>query len=324
MLYVLLLQDATSSLHVQGSHQGDTYSRSGAEPAVIGTASNWHRPSDANYSPDRIGKLSNEAGLTTSNPDASSGNNRAGGFVQRDSGSSTGNARIGASNSSEFGRNSGQYSSNDSAGSAHGHQGQFSSAAHGQGYGGQAAGFTQGHGQQDHFSGFPQGHIDGSDEFVTRLPSTGIPPVFHPPSYVTSDVPSYSQTAGQSIYNNSTQGINAKQALEPLTEVQAGGASRDIDVVHAKQALDPLTHIAPREEQEEVGGVYAKDALQPLTEVPAQDSNKGFVESIKEYLPGHQQTGAVQVNTPLPVGTSSCNHTLVHAMFEGRESMSAL
>lgn len=291
--------------------QGGTYSRPGAEPAVIGSASNWHSPSDANYSPDRIEKLSNEAGLnnnhsleTTSNPDSFSGNNRAGGFGQHESGSSTGNARVGASNSSEFGRNSGQYSDNQSAGSAHGHQGQFSSATQGRGYGGQAAGFTQGHGLQGHFSGSPRGHMDGSDEFVTRLPSTGIPPVFHPPSYVTSDVPSYSQAGGQSSYSSGTQGVNAKQALEPLTEVQAGGASRDADVVHAKQALDPLTHIAPREEQEEVGGVHARDALQPLTEVPAQDSNKGIVESIMEYLPGHQQTGAVEVNIPL--STASC------------------
>lgn len=67
--------------------------------------------------------------------------------------------------------------------------------------------------------------------------------------------------------------------------------------MNAKQALDPLTHIAAGDSKEEVGGVHAREALQPLTAVPVQETNKGFVESIKEYLPGQQHVGVAEVST---------------------------
>ncbi len=69
--------------------------------------------------------------------------------------------------------------------------------------------------------------------------------------------------------------MNAKQALQPLTQVSAGNSDQEADAVHAK------------------------DALQPLTEVSAQEG-KGIVDSIMEYLPG-QQTGSVEVNALLEI-----------------------
>ena len=307
---------------MQGAHQGGTYSRPGAEPAVLGTASNWHTTADANYSPDRIEKLSNEAGLnsnhnleTTSNPDSLHGNSRTAAITQRDSGSSTGQAQTRDGHISEYGSNGGHPGNGHLPGGAQSYQ--IQSGTQGQSQGAQPEGFTHGHGQQGFASGSSHGNLDGSDDFVNRLPSTGIPPVFHPPSYIVTDTPSYTQTGNSSSYGNSaetgghstygsdTHGVNAKQALEPLTEVQADGGSREADNVHAKQALDPLTRIADSGYEEEAGGVHAKDALQPLTQVPAQGNNQGFVESIREYLPGQHQTGSVEVSTS--VARPCCN-----------------
>ena len=282
---------------MQGSQQGGTYSRPGAEPAVLGSASNWHQPSDSNYSTHRTEKLSNEANLANnrglearSNPDSLSGNNRLGGMTQQDAGFGAGSAYTGVSHSSDLGGNGSQYGHGHAT--SHSHQGLSGPAPERQSFGSQSGGFTQGHGQQGQASMAEHAEY----EAVTRLPSTGIPPVFHPPSYVTSDVPSYSTSGGHASYGSDTQGVNAKQALEPLTNLQAGEVSRETSGVNAKQALDPLTHIGGGDSQEEAGGVHAKDALQPLTEVPAQEDNKGFVESIRDYLPGQQRTGTVEVS----------------------------
>ena len=290
-----------SYLQVQGSQHGGTYSRPGAEPVVLGSTFNQHQPSDNSYSTSRIDRLGNEAGLannrgldTNSNPKSLSGNNTLGGMTQHDSGFGTGNAYTGASHSSEFGGNSSQYGVGQS--SSHSRQCLSGAAPQGQSYGGQSTGFTQGYGQQSQAASMAE-HAEY--EPVTRLPSTGIPPVFHPPSYITSDVSSYNTSGGPAGYGSDAQGVNAKQALEPLTNLQAGEVSRDTSGVNAKQALEPLTHIAGGDSQEEAVGVHAKDALQPLTEVPAQENNKGFVESIREYLPGQQQTGAVEVGVDM-------------------------
>ena len=208
-------------------------------------------------------------------------------MTQPDSGFGTDSAYTGANRSSEFGSNSSQYGDGQSA--SHSHQGLSGAAPQRQRYGSQSSGFTQGYGQQSQAE-----HAEY--EPVTRLHSTGIPPVFHPPSYITSDVPAYNISGGHASYGSDTQGVNAKQALEPLTNLQTGEVSRETSGVNAKQALDPLTHIAGGDSQEEAGAVHAKDALQPLTEVPAQENNKGFVESIREYLPGQQHTGTVEVS----------------------------
>ena len=82
--------------------------------------------------------------------------------------------------------------------------------------------------------------------------------------------------------------------------------------MNAKQALQPLTQIPGGNSDQEADAVHAKDALQPLTEVPAQEG-KGLVESIMEYLPGQHQTGAVEVNTllksslPAMITVQPCN-----------------
>lgn len=279
-------------LQLQGSQLGADYSRPGAEPTTFGTASDWHRPSDPN-SNDRVDKLSNQAGVantrsseTSSNPDFLSSNNRPAGMTQHDSGYGSGSDTA-ASHSSKFGGNSSDY------GAHHGHQGLSSMAPRAEDYQGQSGGSTQGYGQQgqaESMAGYAE------YEPVTRLPSAGIPPVFHPPSYHTSDVPSYAATGGNVSYSSDSQGVNAKQALEPLTNLQAGGVDRETSGVNAKQALDPLTHIAAQDSQEDAAGIPIKNALQPLTEVPAQENNKGFVDSMREYLPGQQQTGTVQVS----------------------------
>ena len=281
---------------MQGSQQGGTYSRPGAEPVVLGNGSNQHQPSDINYSTDRTERLGNEAGLanrqgleTDSNPDLVSGNNRLGGMTQHDSGFGAGSAYTGPSHSSETSGNNSQYDAGQST--SHSYQGLSGTAPQGQSFGGQSGGFTQGYRQQGQAGSMAE-HAEYDP--VTRLPSTGIPPVFHPPSYITSDVPSY-KTSGHAGYGSDAQGVNAKQALEPLTHLQAGEVSRETSGVNAKQALDPLTHIAGGDSHEEAGGVHARDALQPLTEVPAQENNKGFVESVREYLPGQQHTGTVEV-----------------------------
>lgn len=282
--------------------QGSQQSRLEAEPAVLGSTSNWHQPSD--YSTHHIEKLNNEAGLannrgleTNSKPDSPIGNNRLGGTTQRESGFGTGSAYTGASHSSDIGS---QYGDGHST-TSHSQQGLPGAAPQRQSYGSQSNGFTQGYGQQGQ-AAFMAQHAEY--EPVTRLPSTGIPPVFHPPSYITSDVPSYNTSSGHASFGSDTQGVNAKQALEPLTNLQTGEVNRETSGVNAKQALDPLTHIAGGDSQEEAGGVHAKDALQPLTEVPAQENNKGFVESIREYLPSQQQTGAVEVSIARPFSVS--------------------
>ncbi|KAL0040887.1 hypothetical protein WJX79_008644 [Trebouxia sp. C0005] len=203
-----------------GPKQAGTYSRPGAEPVVLGTASAWHTDRDANYSPDRIEKLSNTAGLTNNRSDP----RQSGGFDRQSGGSDTNSGQKGYGQTSTFSAPSGQQ----------------------RGYN-QAGGFNQGQG------------VAAYDP-VTRLPSTGIPPVFHPPSYITKDVPSYDKTIITEGGNPGSQSGNQSH-------------SNDTDGVHAKEALQPLT--------------------QPLTEVPAQEG-KGIVESIMEYLPGQQQTGAVE------------------------------
>ncbi len=184
------------------------------------------------------------------------------------------------------------------------------------GYGHTSA-FSANSGQQQgygHAGGFNEGQGVAAYEPATRLPSTGIPPVFHPPSYITADIPSYDKTiiteggkpgsqSGNQSHSSDTGGVHAKEALQPLTEVTAWGTSSDVEDVNAKQALQPLTQVPAGNSDQEADAVHAKDALQPLTEVPAEEG-KGIVESILEYLPGQQQTGEVEVNTllklPLP------------------------
>ncbi len=488
-----------SQFWLQGPKQAGTYSRPGAEPVVLGTASAWHTDTDANYSPDRIEKLSNTAGLannrsleTTSNPDSLTGqqNNKAGVADQPNSPSSANHAastargngarssdlnnnsaqqgygqtaggrseysgqpryssvstfegssgqqgsghassmngdagQHGHSQSGDLGSNSGtpRYSQTSTFGSnvgqqahsqsgdpgsnsgtprysqtstfggnvgqqAHSQSGDLGSnsgspryshtstfgsnigqQAHSQsgagsstsgtprcsqtsafgqheprqsggfdrqsggsgsnsgqkGYG-QTSAFSANAGQQQSYNqagGFNEGQGVTTHEPVTRLPSTGIPPVFHPPSYITGDIPSYDKTiiteggnpgsqSGAQSHSSGTGGVHAKEALQPLTEVTTWGTSSDVEDVNAKQALQPLTQIPAGDGDQEADAVHAKDALQPLTEVPAQEG-KGLVESIMEYLPGQQQTGAVEVNTllesPLPamITTQPCN-----------------
>ncbi len=191
---------------------------------------------------------------------------------------------------------------------------------------GQTSAISATSGQQQGYNqagGFSEGQGVAAYEPVTRLPSTGIPPVFHPPSYITADVPSYDKTiiteggnpgspSGTHSHSSDTGGVHAKEALQPLTEVTAWGTSSDVEDVNAKQALQPLTQIPAGNSDQEADAVHAKDALQPLTEVPAQEG-KGLVESIMEYLPGQQQTGAVEVHTlrksPLPamITIQPCN-----------------
>ena len=182
---------------------------------------------------------------------------------------------------------------------------------------GQTSSFSATSGQQQGYNmagGFSEGQGVAACEPVTRLPSTGIPPVFHPPSYITADTPTYDKTIiteggnpgsqlGHQSQSSDTGGVHAKEALQPLTEVTSWGTSSDVEDVNAKQALQPLTQIQVGNSDQEADAVHAKDALQPLTEVPAQEG-KGLVESIMEYMPGQQQTGAVEVSTllksPLP------------------------
>ena len=458
-----------SQLWLQGPKQAGTYSRPGAEPVVLGTASTWHTDTDANYSPDRIEKQSSTAGLannhsleTASNFDsmtnqqgnkarvtdqqklpssvnhaastargsgarssdldnnsahqgygqtaggrseyssqpryssvstfggssgqqasgyASSVNGDAGkhGHTQSgDLGSNSGTPRY--SQTSTFGSNVGQqahsqsgdlgsnsgtprYSQTSTFGSnvgqqAHSQSGAGSStsgtprysqtSAFGQqeprqsgrfdrqsggsgsnsaqkGYG-QTSAFSANSGQQQGYNqagGSSEGQGVAAYEPVTRLPSTGIPPVFHPPSYITSETPSYDRTvitegghpgpqSGNQSHSSDTGGVHAKEALQPLTDVTSWGTSSDVEDVNAKQALQPLTQIPAGNSDQEADAVHAKDALQPLTEVPAQEG-KGLVESIMEYMPGQQQTGAVEVNTllrsPLPamITIQPCN-----------------
>jgi len=329
---------------------------------VLGTASAWHTDRDTKHTPDRIQKLSNEAGWgsnrslgTSSNPDSlSGGNSNKGGMIgQRDSASSVNRdspTTRGGDARSDFGSNSGQQGYNNQSsgfGSNAAQQGYCQSGSSSdagsnrgqQGYN-QAGGFSSNSGQQGYSQSI--GNTGGQRvayEPATRLPSTGIPPIFHPPSYITSDVRSHEKTVStesgnQGGYSNSqgyqsgnhagatnsqtgdvnarealqplteqytgggsssdAEGVNAKQALQPLTEVTAGAQYEEGDAVHAKQALQPLTEVPAGGRYEEADAVHAKDALQPLTEVPAQE-NKGFVESIREYLPGQQQTDTVEV-----------------------------
>jgi len=440
----------------QGSKQAGTYSRPGAEPVVLGTAPAWHTDRDANYSPDRVEKLSNTTGLanncsleTTSNPDSLTGQqgSKAGVAGQHDSpssvnhvastargngarssdldnssahqgysqtaggrseysgqpryssvstfggssgqqgyghassvngdaahhahtqshdlGSNSGTPRY--SQASIFGSNVGQqahsqtgdlgsnsgtprYSQTSTFGGnvgqqAHSQSGAGSStsgtprysqtSAFGQqepsqfggfdrqsggsgsnsgqkGYG-QAGTFSAISGQQQGYSqagGFNEGQGVAAYEPVTRLPSTGIPPVFHPPSYITAEIPSYDKTiiteggnpgsqSGNQSHSTDTGGVHAKEALQPLTEVTAWGTSSDVEDVNAKQALQLLTQVSAGNSDQEADAVHAKDALQPLTEVSAQEG-KGIVDSIMEYLPG-QQTGSVEVNALLEI-----------------------
>jgi len=178
---------------------------------------------------------------------------------------------------------------------------------------GQAGTFSAISGQQQGYSqagGFNEGQGVAAYEPVTRLPSTGIPPVFHPPSYITAEIPSYDKTiiteggnpgsqSGNQSHSTDTGGVHAKEALQPLTEVTAWGTSSDVEDVNAKQALQPLTQVSAGNSDQEADAVHAKDALQPLTEVSAQEG-KGIVDSIMEYLPG-QQTGSVEVNALLEI-----------------------
>ena len=488
-----------SQLWLQGPKQAGTYSRPGAEPVVHGTASAWHTDTNVNYSPDRIEKRSNTAGLannhsleTASNPDSmtnqqgnkarvtdqqkspSSVNHAASsargsgarssefdnnsaqqGYGQTadgrseysgqpryssvstfggssgqqgfghpssvngdagqqahsqsgDLGSNSGTPRYSQANTfsknvvqqahsqsgdlgsnsgtprysqtSTFGSNVGQqahsqsgdlgsnsgtprYSQTSTFGSnvgqqAHSQSGAGSStsgtprysqtSAFGQqeprqsggfdrqsgGFGsnsgqkgyGQTSAFSANSGQQQGYNqagGFNEGQGVAAHEPVTRLPSTGIPPVFHPPSYITADIPSYDKTiiteggtpgsqSGNQSHSSDTGGVHAKEALQPLTEVTSWGTSSDVEDVNAKQALQPLTQIPGGNSDQEADAVHAKDALQPLTEVPAQEG-KGLVESIMEYLPGQHQTGAVEVNTllksslPAMITVQPCN-----------------
>ena len=295
---------------MQSSQQGGTYSRPGAEATVLATASNWHRPSNTNHSYE-TGLASNRSLGTNSNPDSVSGNNRLGGMTQHDSGLGTSNAYTGASHSSESGNNSGHFGPGQST--SYNHHGLSSASPQGQSYEDQSGGFKQGYGQQGQATSMA-GHADY--EPVPRLPSHGIPPVFHPPSYVTCDGPSY--TGGHASNSSDTQGVNAKHALEPLTDIQPQVVGRETSNVNAKQALDPLTHIAAGDRQEDAGEVHAKDALQPLTEVPAHDNNKGIVESLREYLPGQQQTGIVEVSVDGVI--SSC---LAYSDVKGCEKLEA-
>ena len=285
----------------QGTQQGGVHSRLGAEASVPGGASNWQSSSGTGgYSTDRLETGSSEAGLsiigsqeTNSKPDHSHGH-RPGVVTQRDSGSSTGTAHAAASHSSQSDWNTTQYDAGQATG--HSHHGPSAVASEGQRSGYQSGGSSQGYVQQGPAAS-TAGYGDDSTEAVTRLPSTGIPPVFHAPSYTTSEIPSRSTTDGHLSSNMDSQGVSANQALGPLTGMQTGVVGRETSGVNAKQALEPLTHIAAGDNAEEVGGVHAREALQPLTEVPAQESNKGFVESIKEYLPGQHQAGTVEVST---------------------------
>ena len=190
----------------------------------------------------------------------------------------------------------------------------------------QTSAFSATSGQQQGYNqagGFSERQGVAAYEPVTRLPSTGIPPVFHPPSYITSETPSYDRTvitegghpgpqSGNQSHSSDTGGVHAKEALQPLTEVTSWGTSSDVEDVNAKQALQPLTQIPGGNSDQKADAVHAKDALQPLTEVPAQEG-KGLVESIMEYMPGQQQTGAVEVSTllrsPLPamITIQPCN-----------------
>ncbi|DBB04179.1 hypothetical protein WJX77_004720 [Trebouxia sp. C0004] len=176
---------------------------------------------------------------------------------------------------------------------------------------GQTSAFSATSGQQQGYSqagGINKGQGVVAYEPVTRLPPTGIPPVFHPPSYITAEIPSYDKTIiteggnpgsqlGVQSHSTDTAGVHAKEALQPLTGVATWGTSSDAEDVNAKQALQPLTQIPAGDSDQEADAVHAKDALQPLTEVPAQEG-KGIVESIMEYLPGQQQTGAVEQEQP--------------------------
>lgn len=222
-------------------------------------------------------------------------------MTQHDSGSGSSSV-TGVSHFSNIGGNSSGYNAD------HGHQGLSGVAPQAEDYQGRSGGLTQGYGQQGQAAPMA-GHAEY--EPVPRLPSAGIPPVFHPPSYHTSDVPSYATTGGNVSYSSDSQGVNAKQALEPLTHLQAGEVGRETSGVNAKQALDPLTHIAAGDSQEDAASMPIKNALQPLTEVPAQENNKGFVDSMKEYLPGQQQAGTVQVSIDQPINILFVIHLLV-------------
>jgi len=410
----------------QGSKQAGTYSRPGAEPVVLGTAPAWHTDRDANYSPDRVEKLSNTTGLanncsleTTSNPDSLTGQqgSKAGVAGQHDSPSSVNHvastARGNGARSSDLDNSSAHQGYSQTAGGRSEYSGQpryssvstFGGSSGQQGYGhassvngdagqhghtqsddlgsnsgtprysqtstfgsnvgqqahsqsgagsitsgtprysqtsafgqqepsqfggfdrqsggsgsnsgqkgyGQAGTFSAISGQQQGYSqagGFNEGQGVAAYEPVTRLPSTGIPPVFHPPSYITAEIPSYDKTiiteggnpgsqSGNQSHSTDTGGVHAKEALQPLTEVTAWGTSSDVEDVNAKQALQPLTQVSAGNSDQEADAVHAKDALQPLTEVSAQEG-KGIVDSIMEYLPG-QQTGSVEVNALLEI-----------------------
>ncbi|KAL3154582.1 hypothetical protein ABBQ32_014034 [Trebouxia sp. C0010 RCD-2024] len=275
----------------------DIHSRLGAGPPVPANASTWQSPSDTGgYSTGHGETGSAEAAVshmrsqdTSSRPDHPSRKLEM--VSQRDAGSSTGNAHAGASRSSESDRNTTQYGAGQ--GTGHSHHGLSGTASEGQHFEYQPGGLTQGYAHQGQAAS-AAGHGGESDEPVTRLPSTGIPPVFHPPSYITSETPSYGTTGGRVSSTVDSQGVNAKQAIGPLTDTQTGMPGRETSGVNAKQALEPLTHTAAGDSKEEVGGVHAREALQPLTEVPAQEGNKGFVESIKEYLPGQHQAGTIE------------------------------
>lgn len=275
---------------MQGSQQDGTQSRLGAEPSVPGKASDWQSSAGTRHGTEHIGTGGSQAGLSNTH---SQETNRFGGVTQHDSGLSTGDARGGASRSSGTDSNTSHY--NDGQSTGHTHHGHSGTASQGQRFEAQSGGSTQGYTQQGQAAS-PAAHAGNPDEPVTRLPSTGIPPVFHPPSYTTSETPSHTITGGGASSSNDSQGVNARQALEPLTDTQTSLQGREASGVNAKQALDPLTHIAAGDSQE-VGGVHAREALQPLTAVPVQETNKGFVESIKEYLPGQQHVGVAEVST---------------------------
>ena len=87
--------------------------------------------------------------------------------------------------------------------------------------------------------------------------------------------------------------MHAKDALQPLTQVPADGAGyADRDNVHAKDALQPLTQItADRGDYQQRSDVQFQEDLQA-----EQPERKGIIESVMEYLPGHQQTDIVQVS----------------------------
>ena len=316
------------------------------------------------YETDLFGWLlkgSKQGGTYTGNRDSetinsdsfSGGNNRVTELSQRNSGYSSGrdSPRVGDGRSADFSRNSGKQSDSQSGGVAEGqstysgHQNGNQSFGSAQEHdysnqtGNQSSGFTQGQGAQpfvkqsgNQAGSFTQGVGAYSYEPAGRLPSTtGIPPVFHPPSYLTSDMPSSKKTvvtegsnegyqpgSNQSggyqsgsytgARSNAIGNVHAKEALQPITEQYTGSPRKDTDGVNAKQALQPLTEVAAGDAYEQADPVHAKDALQPLTEVPAQEG-KGIIESVMEYLPGHQQTGAVEVCTAYHRATAFCQTT---------------